>query len=97
MCRQVQRRLDVALGGELDDPILQGLWVNAVVPEPGGTALLVEVVAPDPARIDEVFAHLSAARGWLRSEVAAALQRKRTPYLHFVVVPATGLREEDES
>lgn len=96
MCRQVQRRLDLALGGALDDPVLQGLWVHGVIPEPGGRALLVEVVVDDPTRADDVRRHLDAASGRLRSEVAAAIHRKRTPQLHFVVLPAAGLARESE-
>ncbi|MCX4247827.1 ribosome-binding factor A [Paraliomyxa miuraensis] len=85
LCRQVQRRLDLALC-ELDDPLLQGLWVQSVEQEPGGRALVVEVVTSDPAAVAPTLARLDAARGWLRSEVAAAIHRKRTPYLQFVVV-----------
>jgi ribosome-binding factor A len=101
LCRQVQRRLDLALA-ELDDPVLQGLWVQSVVQEPGGRALLVEVVVPDLAAVAPTLARLDAARGHLRSEVAAAINRKRTPHLQFVVVPQAalmgpgGLGEEDE-
>ena len=100
LCRQVQRRLDLALA-ELDDPVLQGLWISSVVQEPGGRALLVEVVVPDLAAVARTYARLEAARGHLRCEVAAAINRKRTPHLQFVVVPqaAMGLdadAEEDE-
>ena len=87
MCRQVQRRLDLALGSELADPVLQGLWINAVTPEPGGRTLLVEVVVPDVSRVDVVLQHLNAARGLLRSEIAEAIHRKRTPHLRFIVIP----------
>jgi ribosome-binding factor A len=100
LCRQVQRRLDLALA-ELDDPILQGLWISSVVQEPGGRALLVEVIVPDLAAVTHTYARLEAARGHLRCEVAAAISRKRTPHLQFVVVPQTAVdptrdREEDE-
>jgi ribosome-binding factor A len=99
LCRQVQRRLDLALA-ELDDPLLQGLWIQSVVQEPGGRALLVEVVVPDLSLVAPTLARLEAARGHLRSEVAAAIHRKRTPHLQFVVVPQAMLLgpdgEEDE-
>jgi ribosome-binding factor A len=95
LCRQVQRRLDLALA-ELDDPLLQGLWVLSVVQEPGGRALLVEVVAPAHAGAAPILARLEAARGHLRCEVAAAIHRKRTPHLQFVVVPDHGRRDPDE-
>lgn len=95
LCRQVQRRLDLALG-ELDDPLLQGLWVRAVIPEPGGRSLLVEVVSSGGAAVHEILERLDAARGHLRSEVAAAIHRKRTPHLQFMVVPQTPLQVEHD-
>lgn len=98
LCRQVQRRLDLALA-ELDDPLLQGLWISSVVQEPGGRALLVEVIVPDLAAVARTYARLEAARGHLRCEVAAAISRKRTPHLQFVVVPQTAMspyEPEDE-
>jgi len=94
LCRQVQRRLDLALA-ELDDPLLQGLWVQSVVQAPGGRALLVEVVAPDHRAIAPTLARLEAARGHLRCEVAAAIHRKRTPHLQFVVIPAITTFDRD--
>jgi ribosome-binding factor A len=100
LCRQVQRRLDLALA-ELDDPLLQGLWIQSVVQAPGGRALLVEVVVPDVDAVAPTLARLDAAKGHLRCEVAAAISRKRTPHLQFVVVPLTSMmlmvdEEEDE-
>jgi len=95
LCRQVQRRLDLALA-ELDDPLLQGLWIESVVQEPGGRALLVAVVVPNPAAVVITLARLDAAKGHLRCEVAAAINRKRTPNLQFVVVSQTAMMEEDE-
>ena len=59
---------------------------------------MVEVVAADVDHADVVLARLEAARGVLRAEVAAAINRKRTPNLHFIVVPPpVGLQSaEDE-
>ena len=93
LCRQVQRRLELALG-ELEDPVLQGLWVHDVVPEPGGRALLVELAGPTAGPVHEILARLDVVRGRLRAEVAAAIHRKRTPHLHFMVV-AGGVAPED--
>ncbi len=92
LCRQVQERLDLVLAGELDDPTLDGLWVVEVQPEPGGAALLVTVAAPDDAELAPIRAGLDAARGRLRSEVAAAINRKKTPHLRFAVIPERALR-----
>lgn len=91
LCRQVQQRLDIALGSELDDPVLQGLWVESVEAQAGGRSLVVRVVVPTGASILEVVQHLNAARGWLRAEVSAAINRKRTPNLQFVAMPEQGL------
>jgi ribosome-binding factor A len=93
LCRQVHQRVDLVLAGELDDPILDGLWVVDVQPEPGGAALLVTVAAPDSAELGPIRASLDAARGRLRSEVAAAITRKKTPHLRFAVIPERALRD----
>jgi ribosome-binding factor A len=92
LCRQAHQRLDLVLAGELHDPNLDGLWVVDVQPEPGGAALLVTVAAPDGAELEPIRASLDAIRGRLRSEVAAAITRKRTPHLRFAVIPELALR-----
>ena len=87
LCRQVFRRLALALG-ELDDPLLQGLSVDSVQPEPGGGALVVTVCMPPGAPANDeaqVLTRLDGVAGRLRSEVAAAIHRKRTPRLVFSV------------
>ncbi len=86
LCRQVQRQLDLALG-ELDDPILQGLWVRQVLAQAGGRSLLVEVAYSGDLPISDLLARLDGVRARLRGEIASAIHRKRTPYLQFMVVP----------
>ena len=84
--------------GELEDPLLQGLWVESVEPEGGGRTLLVHVAVDDAAAVLEVLDRLKAAQGHLRSEIAAAIHRKRTPMLVFMATPAGVLMpQEDES
>jgi ribosome-binding factor A len=95
LCRQVHERIDLVLAGELRDPNLDGLWVVDVSPEPGGTALLVTLVAPDEADLGAVEASLDAVRGLLRSEVAAAINRKRTPHLRLAVIPQRALQASE--
>ncbi|HLT35894.1 MAG TPA: hypothetical protein VK034_06405 [Enhygromyxa sp.] len=95
LCRQIHQRLDLVLIGELDDPTLDGLWVVDVQPEPGGSAVLVTVAAPDGAELEPIRASLDAARGRLRSEVAAAISRKRTPHLRFAVIPERALLSKE--
>jgi hypothetical protein len=66
------------------------------VQEPGGRALLVEVVVPDLVAVAPTLARLDAAKGHLRCEVAAAINRKRTPHLQFVVVSQGAMTSPDE-
>ena len=95
LCRQVHRRLDLALA-ELEDPALHGLWVHSVTAEPTGRALVVHVIVRAAEQIREVSAHLEAARSHLRPEVANAIHRKRTPQLQFIVLPQAALTPEEE-
>ncbi len=85
LCRQVAEVLDSALGDEQ----LGDLIVVAVEPAPDGSRLLA-TVAPRPASgpIDPpaILASLDRAAGRLRSEVAAAITRKRAPLLVYRVV-----------
>ncbi len=80
LCRQVRDVLDA---------ILDDLTVVAVDPAPDSAHLLVTVAAltsdlpPDPLAI---LARLDRASGSLRSEVAAAITRKRAPLLTYRVV-----------
>ena len=90
LCRQVQRRIDLVLG-ELDDECFAGLWVLEVNPEPGSSALLVTLVAPDERDVMALNAKLDEVKGLLRSEVAAAIHRKRTPHLRLAVIPERAL------
>jgi ribosome-binding factor A len=86
---QVADTLSLVLSGECSDEFLQSLQVVAVRPAPNAAQLLVLVTssptdpAPDPATIS---AHLAAANGRLRAEVAAAIVRRRAPKLVFQYV-----------
>jgi ribosome-binding factor A len=85
LCRQVAVTLDEVLA-ECGDDVLQGLHVVNVVPFPDASRLLATVMPVDgqpgaaiaPA---DVLKHLEHASGHLRSEVAAAVTRKRAPSL----------------
>jgi ribosome-binding factor A len=81
--------LGLVLSGECDDDLLRSLHVVAVTPAPDASQLLV-IVAPvlsgeklEPA---QVLGRLAACAGRLRSEVAAAISRRRTPRLAFQFV-----------
>ncbi len=85
LCRQVAVTLDEVLA-ECGDDVLQSLHVVNVVPFPDASRLLATVMPVDgqpgaeitPA---DVLKHLEHASGHLRSEVAAAVTRKRAPSL----------------
>ena len=88
--RQVAETLDAVLAGDTRDEALCGLRVVSVVPAPDASRLVV-TVAPLPSadRLDlpEILARLEHASGWLRTEVAAAITRKRAPVLSFQIAP----------
>jgi ribosome-binding factor A len=83
LCRQVERALGWALG-ECDDELLRELLVVSVEPAPNSRRLLVSVAPLERlANLIEIIRRLEAARGWLRSEVAAAITRRKAPELLF--------------
>jgi ribosome-binding factor A len=88
LCSQVARTLGQALA-ECGDEALRDLCVVGVVPAAGPGRLLV-TLAPSPSApprpTDETEQHLSRAGGMLRTEVAAAVNRRKTPELIFRLV-----------
>jgi ribosome-binding factor A len=93
LCHQVADTLSLVLSGEFGDE-LRDLRVVSVTPAPDASQLLV-LVAPavEGASLDPnvVAVKLAAAAGRLRSEVAAAITRKRAPKLLFQFVGHAGL------
>ena len=90
LCRQVEETLSLVLPSQYaDDDLFANLSVMSVVPAPDSSRFLVTVSADVPfeefdrARIEQ---QLSAASGRLRSEVAAAITRRKAPLLTFCVV-----------
>jgi len=91
--RQVQRTLDLIFSGETRDELLAALRVVSVASGAGASALLITVVAdlaPDHFDRPAIEAQLAQMSGRLRSEVAAAITRKRTPLLVFRVLGPQG-------
>lgn len=89
LCSQVQRTLDLVLSGDLDDDRLRDLYVAQVTPAPDATRLLVTVAPLGFAkdfRPDLVMTRLAECSGKMRSELARAVNRKKTPDLMFRVV-----------
>jgi hypothetical protein len=87
LCAQVAEMLGDVLAGQTGDDVLRSLYVVSVVPAPNVGRLLV-TVAPlpgageglEPARAIE---HLQHASPQLRSAVAGAITRRRTPVLDY--------------
>ncbi len=90
LCRQVQQTLSLVLSGEYADEVLQSLFVESVVPAPDASQLLVTVSTAndgqDAVESGLILQKLEHVSGRLRSEVAAAISRRKTPRLMFQVV-----------
>lgn len=69
----------------LNDPALAGAWVADVLPGADASQLRVLVVAAARADLDATREALRRVAGLLRSELAQAIQRKRTPQLSFEI------------
>jgi ribosome-binding factor A len=86
LCEQVARTLAAVLA-ESGDDLLRDLTVESVTPAPHTGRLLVTVApAAGPAAVEHVARHLEHAHGRLRSEVAAAVNRRQAPDVVFRVV-----------
>ncbi|MFM8288144.1 MAG: ribosome-binding factor A [Planctomycetaceae bacterium] len=93
LCQQVQRTLDQIFGGELRDDLLDSLRVVAVSSTASSSLLVTLCADLPPERFDpnQIEARLAEVAGWLRSEVARAITRKRTPLLVFHLLGRGGL------
>lgn len=90
LCAEVERIVGLALG-ESADSRLHELTVHSVVPGADASRLVVRVVPPREAGIEEIeaaYEALTHARSWLRQQVATEITRKRAPELDFQVLPA---------
>ena len=88
LCTQVAETLSLVLAGDFDDELLLNLQVLSVAPAPNASqlAVMLRTDAPPPVDINQIHDRLSAVSGRLRSEVAAAIHRKRAPRLVFHVI-----------
>lgn len=87
LCHQVAETLALIFSGELDDELLHGLEVVAVDPAPNTAQLAVTLRTTAPSENAEaILDRLAAVAGRLRSEVAAAITRRRAPKLTFRLV-----------
>jgi len=90
LCAQVADSLQHLFGGECGDEVLHAICLIEVSPAPDASQLLVLVgpaVGGAAFSADEVLAALDHASGWLRTEIAAAITRKRAPRLVFRYLP----------
>ena len=88
--RQAREQLALVFAGDLRDPALTGVTVGGV--RSRGATLAVDVwLPPDHGTAPGlVLERLQAAQGLLRSAVARAIHRKRTPRLTFRVLGYEG-------
>ncbi len=89
LCRQVAETLGLAVASEFSDDRLHNLQVIAVDPASNASHLTVTYCtdrACSASETDAILARLNMVKGQLRSAVAAAITRKRTPKLVFRVV-----------
>jgi ribosome-binding factor A len=88
LCGQVADALRTILPGMADE-VLQNLTVVSVEPAPHSGRLLVTVAGPAPADVTDRTApadRLTAAAGRLRTEVSAAVHRRKAPELVFRLI-----------
>jgi len=93
LCRQAQKTLDLVLSGETRDELLGALRIVSVSSSTDSSALVVTVIAdvpPDQFDRAQIEARLATMSGRLRSEVAAAITRKRTPLVIFHMLGPQG-------
>ena len=94
LCRQVERALNLAFADRNGSDDIGGLFVDEVSPALDCGRLLVRVVIPPDRPAANVLSALRRESPRLRSEVAAAITRKRAPELSFIpALPEGGNHE----
>lgn len=83
LCAAVRRVIEQLLGGETANPLLAGCQVVDVLPDPNASRLRVLIQPEDGQLPAAVLAALAGASGWMRSEVAGSIRRRKTPDLSF--------------
>lgn len=90
LCKQVADTLSLVLSGTCADEILQSLEIFSVQPAPNSGRLLVVVKPADDIRLDttpeRILEELHGVSGLLRTELAQATARRKTPNLVFQVL-----------
>lgn len=80
LCAEVRETLSLAL-----DERFEAFTVIDVAPAPDASRLSVTIEVDGD--VEEAKAILERSLGWLRSEIAAAINRKKVPALYFDVRP----------
>lgn len=93
----LREEIDAIIGGELTDPRIGLAHVSEVVLAPGGKSarILVEVDGTDD-EAERTMEGLSAARGFIRTEVRDRLGKKHVPELTFHLDRSTRASERVE-
>lgn len=93
----LREEIDAIIGGELTDPRIGLAHVTEVVLAPGGKSarILVEVDGTDD-EAERTMEALSAARGFIRTEVRDRLGKKHVPELTFHLDRSTRASERVE-
>ena len=88
LCAQVRDALWFVLGSTVGDESLADLQVVSVEPLPDATRLLITLAAPNETDLAKASSQLQDATKAIRAEVAASINRRKTPELVFRVVHA---------
>lgn len=86
LCKEIELTLNLTLAGELADPALSSLVIAKVEPIPESGDFLVIFEWRQNTRdfqFEEVMFSIKKASGFLRSEVAKSINRKRVPQLSY--------------
>lgn len=86
LCAQVRDTLWYVLGSTVGDESLAELQVMSVEPMPDATRLLITLSAPKETDASVATSRLQEAAKAIRAEIAAAINRRKTPELTFRVV-----------
>lgn len=87
---QFQSQVHMAIESALQaaaSPVLNCLLVREVVQQGGALLVVVSPLADETTPLAEIRQQLETAAPMLRREVAAAITRKETPVLSFVLLP----------
>lgn len=89
LCKQIEETLALVIGGEIADKRFDSIHIDRVIPAPDAAQLCVQLRADRLLTKPEILAAeqlIGMLEGAIRSEIAKAITRKRTPRLKFVIL-----------